>query len=343
MTPRATPCYGTPVSNPPRQSSKAVWLGIGLSVVAVTVLLWRVSFRDLGTALAAADPIWFIPSLALFFAVFALRAWRWAVLLGGTRFWPTWHANVIGYFFNQTLPLRVGEIARAYVISKNGGVDLTRALSAVVVERLFDLASVVLMFAFFALRIPMRPAFTRAATLGSVAMVLGVATGVLFVVFGPAIERAILAHGARLGPTRAPAIVARLRQIREALRSVGSARRLAEALLLTVLVWATTIALAAVCLRAFLPQDGLIPRAGLAVVMANLGGALPSAPAGLGIIQGFATSALVVPFGVPEHIALAFVLVWSLSQPLILIVLGFVSLGRVGLSLREIRAGAETA
>jgi uncharacterized membrane protein YbhN (UPF0104 family) len=136
-------------------------------------------------------------------------------------------------------------------------------------------------------------------------------------------------------------LVARVRQIREALRSVGSVRRLTEALVLTVLVWAATIGLGAICLRAFLPPDGLVTKAGLVVVIANLGGALPSAPAGLGIVQGFATSALVVPFGVPEHIALAFVLVWSFGQLLILILNGFVSLGRVGLSLREIRAGAQ--
>jgi hypothetical protein len=264
------------------------------------------------------------------------------VLLGGTPFWPTWHANAIGYFFNQTLPLRLGEIARAYVISKNADVDITRALSAVLVERLLDLGSVVLMFAFFAARIPMRPAFTRAAAIGSVAMVLGVAAGVLFVVFGEAIERAIRARAARIGPARAELVVTRLRQVREALRSIGSARRLARALVLTVVVWGATIALAAVSLRAFLPPDDLVTRAGLVLVIANLGGALPSAPAGLGIVQGFATSALVVPFGVPEHIALAFVLVWSLSQSLILVLLGFVSLGRVGLSLREIRAGAQT-
>ena len=74
--------------------------------------------------------------------------------------------------------------------------------------------------------------------------------------------------------------------------------------------------------------------------MANLGGALPSAPAGLGVVQGFATSALVLPFGIEESRALAFVLVWTLGQQLVLLVLGFVSIGRVGLSFREIRAAA---
>jgi uncharacterized protein (TIRG00374 family) len=324
------------------RSSIAVWLGVVLSVVAVGLLLWRVRFHDLGTALGSADAFWFVPSVVLFFVMFGLRAWRWSFLLGGTRFWATWHANMIGYFFNSTLPLRLGEIARAYVISKNDRVTMPRALSAVLVERLLDLGTVILLFALFAARIPMRPSFTRTATVASVAMALGVVCAVLFVVKGESLERKLKGRFAA-GSPRAEALLGKLGQIRDGLRQIGGARRIAEALALTALVWGATIVLAAVCLRAFLPEDGLLERAGLVVVMANLGGALPSAPAGLGIVQGFATSALVVPFGVAEPIALAFVLVWSLGQQLVLVVFGFVSIGRVGLSFREIRAGTAGA
>jgi uncharacterized protein (TIRG00374 family) len=323
-----------------RRPGAAVWIGIVLSVVAGTLLLWRVSFRDLLASLRAANGVWLLPSLAVFFAMYALRAWRWAVLLGDARFWPTWHANTIGYFFNVTLPLRLGEIARAYVVSKNEGIPMARALSAVLVERLLDLASVVLLFAAFALRIPMGPTFTRAATIGSIALVVCVAGSVLVVLRGQAVERALAPRLARLGANRAEAILGRFRQIREGLASVGSARRMGQCVLLTVAVWAVTIVLAAVCLKAFLPEMDFV-RPGFMVVSANLGGALPSAPGGLGIVQGFATSALVLPFGVPESTALAYVLVWSLGQQLILILLGFVSIGRVGLSFREIREGAQ--
>ncbi len=323
-----------------RGASIAVWVGLLLSVVAVGLLLWRVSFRDLGRSLATAETIWLVPSLLLFLLMFAFRAWRWSVLLGGTRFWPTWHANIIGYFFNITLPLRLGEIARCYVISKNEGVPMARALSAVVVERLTDLATVLIMFGAFAMRVPMGPAFTRAATVGAVGVTLAVILGALFVYKGDVAERALAPHLARLGKERAEALLSRVRSIREALRSVGSAKRLAQSLALTVLIWGTTIAVAAMCLRAFLPEETSAVAAGLVVVMANLGGALPSAPGGLGVVQGFATSALVVPFHVDEARALAFVLVWTLGAQLVLIVLGFFSIGRVGLSFREIRAGA---
>jgi len=129
-------------------------------------------------------------------------------------------------------------------------------------------------------------------------------------------------------------------QLREGLAAVGSPRRLAMSFALTIAVWITTVALCWVCLQAFMP--GTLDEAGLVVVTANLGGALPSAPGGLGIVQGFATSALVVPFHVPESLALAFVLVWSFGQSVLILVLGFISIGRVGLSFTEIREGAQT-
>src|SRR5436190_12772595 len=90
--------------------SKATWIGFLFSAGAIVLLLWRVSFKDLGEALSRASLVWLLPSLAVFLLTFALRSARWSVLLGGTRFWATWHANIIGYMFNIIFPLRLGEI-----------------------------------------------------------------------------------------------------------------------------------------------------------------------------------------------------------------------------------------
>lgn len=322
-------------------SSRAAWIGLALSVVAVVLLLRRVSFHDLRVALATADLIWLGPSLGFLFAMFFLRAWRWSILLGGTPLGVTWHANMIGYMLNITLPLRIGEVARAYVIGKNTKVSMASAISAVLVERLIDLAAVVLMFAWFTQRVPMRPAFTRAAELASIAIVLALASAVVLVEV-EAVERKLVAPLlARFGGARAAKWLRRFHDIRDGLRILGSPARAAQCFVLTVLIWAATIALALVSMKAFLPANATFTPAGFVVVMANLGGALPSAPGGLGIVQGFATSALVLPFGVPESTALAYVLVWSLGQQLVLVLWGLLSMGRLGLRFREVRQGAQ--
>lgn len=318
------------------------WVGILFSLGAVALLLWRVDFRDVRGALARAHVGWLVPGVALFFVMFAVRAWRWSLLLGRTRYWPTWHANSIGYMFNVTLPLRLGEIARVFVIAKAEDIGAARALSAALVERIVDLAFVVLMFAGLAQAIPMGPTFTRAAAIGSAFVVACVLGGAVMVIKGEAVERILRPRLARLGQSKVDAILLRFHEIREGFRALGSVSQIMQCFALTVVVWALTILQSAAFMMAFLPEQTDLMRAGLVVVIANLGGALPSAPGGLGIVQGFATSALVVPFHVPENEALAFVLVWSLVPQLLLILMGVVSMGRVGMSFSEIRRGAST-
>lgn len=316
--------------------SKAAWIGIALSVIAIAILFWRIDLRDLAAALGRADTVWLLPALAGLFAILFVRAWRWSVLMGGARFWTTYHANAIGYMLNSTLPLRLGEVARAYVMSKKEGMTMAQAFSSVIVERLLDLATVVLLFAWYAQRVPTPPSFTRAAQLATIAIVAGVVFAALLVWKGDVVERLL---EKRVTNARAKGFLARFREVRAAFRTIGSAKRMAHCIGLTALVWAVTIVQSAMCLRAFMPSD--LTKAGVVVVSSNLGGAVPSAPGGLGIVQGFATTALVVPFGVNVSDALAFAFVWSLGAQLILVVHGLFSMWRIGVGLREIREGAK--
>jgi glycosyltransferase 2 family protein len=315
---------------------------IAVSLLVSAVALWatlrHVDATDLARAVASARPGWLLLALGTFVVMFALRAARWAILLGGTPFWTTFHALNIGYLMNSTLPLRVGELGRSYVVSDRTGVGMARALSSVVVERAIDLASVVLLFAAYASRVPMPPAFARAASLGAVAVVVAVVAGATLLAKADAVEALVRARLGKRGDRFAP-VWDGLHEVRDGLRAVGSARRLGVLLALTVAIWGVVILVAYLAMAAFLPPDG--DAAGLVVVAANLGGALPSAPGGLGVVQAFAKTALIVPFHLPEDPALAFVLVWSLGSQLASIALGLIGLGRLGTSLGAARRRAE--
>jgi hypothetical protein len=321
------------------KANKKAIVGVLLSVAALTYTLWDVSFKDLGTALGEAKLVWLVPAIATTLAMFAVRALRWSVIMGRVPFSTAYHALNIGYMFNITLPFRVGELARCYAVAQKTDVPMARALSSVVVERLTDLAAVVLLFALFTQMIPMPAKFSRAAALASGATVAGVLFGVVLVVKGAAVERLARPRLERLtNPESTERWLKRFRDLCDGFRAIGSARRVAVSLGLTVLIWALSVLLTFFFLRAFMPAD--VSRAGMVVVMSNLGGALPSAPGGLGIVQAFAKDALVIPFGVPEDKAVAFAFVWSLGQQLFLMALGLFGLGRLGMSFSSARAGA---
>lgn len=316
---------------------RIAWGGAIVSLVAIAVLLWRVNLRELGNALGAASWGWLAASFGVFFVMFAVRSVRWAGLLGGTPFGITWHANVIGYMFNIILPLRLGEVARVWIIAERTDKGFSRALSGAVVERFLDLAGVLLIFAGLAQVLPMPPSFSKAAYVGSIALVVALVGLVAVVAKGELIEPLVR----RVVGKRADGLLAKLAEVRLAFRAIANAKALAVCFVLTVVVWLLTAVTMDFCMRAFFPEETTLARAGLLLVSTNLSGAIPSAPGGAGIVQAFATSALVLPFGIAENRALACVLVLTLGQQLAIVLMGIGSMARLGTSFSEIRAGVD--
>lgn len=313
-----------------------VWVGFIVSAVALFFTLRNVNFTDLGRAVSGAQTIWFVPAIAFFSVAFAMRAWRWSLLMGRAPFWTTLHAMNIGYMMNVTMPLRLGEVGRAFVIGERTSIPMVSAFSSIVVERVLDLAMVVGLFALFAAYVPMPPSFSRAAMAGGVLVIVMLVIGGILVWQAERTEKILRPILERFTSSAEPWL-RRFRDLCVGFRAVGSAQRIALVFVLTLLIWAGGIVCAFFTMAAFLPP--VIEQAGLVVVTANLGGAIPSAPGGLGIVQGFAISALVLPFHVPEDKALAFVFVWTLSQQLLLILFGLVGLARIGMSFSEVRKG----
>jgi uncharacterized protein (TIRG00374 family) len=83
---------------------------------------------------------------------YALRALRWQYLLAGlgpTRFPVAFRATVIGFAASFLLPARAGEFLRPYVLAKNEKLSVPATFATVVLERVFDMATVLVLFAVF--------------------------------------------------------------------------------------------------------------------------------------------------------------------------------------------------
>ena len=101
-------------------------------------------------SLKTADYTWIILSVVL--SVFALfsRAYRWKYLLEPlgyqTSFWNRYHALMIGYIMNLTIP-RAGEATRSLMLQRSDNVPFASSFGTIVAERVFD----VVMLGFVAL------------------------------------------------------------------------------------------------------------------------------------------------------------------------------------------------
>jgi hypothetical protein len=116
-------------------------IGLAVSVTFIVVAFWQVDFESFLDALAETNYLLIAPAIVAYFMAFWLRAIRWKALLvplGPVTTGRTYWVATIGYAINNTLPLRVGEFARAFLIKRRPGLGVPATLATIVVERILD-------------------------------------------------------------------------------------------------------------------------------------------------------------------------------------------------------------
>jgi uncharacterized protein (TIRG00374 family) len=122
--------------------------GIAASLIFGYLAIRGVNFRATWDALEASNPWWLVPSLAALATSMAARVVRWRLLFRPGRrppFVPLAKASVLGLFFNSILPARAGEAARIVALRSYAGTPVAEATATVVVERIADLTSLLLL------------------------------------------------------------------------------------------------------------------------------------------------------------------------------------------------------
>jgi hypothetical protein len=319
--------------------------GLAISAAAVLLLIFAVDWRKTAEAWSGAE-LWVLaPAVLCILLAMLTRAAAWRTLMGdavpfGRCFWVL----TISYLLNGILPFRLGDLARAYLVGreKDGSpprVSAGSALSAVALERMFDLA------------------FTCVLVLSLLPMIAGMEFGgrVILTAFGLALAFFIglfVLGSARLWIL---GFTARLTQRFPVLRPVGNLldhfltglaevrnlRRSVPAFLwivVTMLLWAAEYW---VVLRGFFP-DASAGWGLLSLVGGLIGVAVPSAPSSLGVFEGSVTVVLTMG-GMAQATAVAYAIAIHLLNILALSALGVLGLIVEGRSLGSILALAKPA
>jgi uncharacterized protein (TIRG00374 family) len=85
---------------------------------------------------------------------YVLRALRWQYVLaplGATHFSNAFRATVIGFAATFLLPARAGEVIRPLLLARREGLPATATFATIILERLMDMVTVLLLFAVFVL------------------------------------------------------------------------------------------------------------------------------------------------------------------------------------------------
>jgi uncharacterized protein (TIRG00374 family) len=125
-------------------------LGGAVSVLALYLAFRNVPFDELLVYLASINYFWILPAVLVILISFALRAYRWKIILESTgtiSFWGAFHPLMIGFMINCILPGRVGEVARPAVLQKKENIPFSTGLATVAAERFFDVSILIVLFA----------------------------------------------------------------------------------------------------------------------------------------------------------------------------------------------------
>jgi uncharacterized protein (TIRG00374 family) len=282
--------------------------GLAISLVFGYLAVRGVRPHAAWRALQASNDWWLGPSLAALAAAIVARVVRWQLLFRPGRRPPLrslGKATVVGLLFNSILPARAGEAARVVALKRYEGTSLAETTATVVVERIVDVSSLLLLLFVLLAWLPPVSWLSAAA---------GVAGGCLLgiAVLGLVVSRV------RERPEPAIHLLARLPGLREdnvrrlvrntlhGLETLVSPRQALGVVAWTYVSW---LLLGLSFWFLMIGFDlGLSFLAGLLVVIATgLAFIVPSAPAALGVFEAAGLTVLSA-YGIPRSHAFAYVL-----------------------------------
>jgi glycosyltransferase 2 family protein len=305
---------------------------------AAACLVWvfhDVHPRQLLGAMSIAN--WWFVALAIIADVltYVLQGIRWKLLLA-----PVGHLSVrratqgvyAGLFTNELVPLRVGELVRAFLVSRWLSSSFAAVVPSMVVERFLDALCLAAGIGLAAIFVPLPKNLVKADAVLS-GIVLLAALLFLWMIYesNRKARRTLPGHS-----SRALNWLSRLAsQLASGVRDIGSSRRLLLAALASVAMLACQI-LALWCMLLACNIDLALAACAVALLIVRLGTAIPNTPANIGSHQFFCVLALSL-FGVEKTVAAGFSIVYFLALTLPLWTLGLLALSRTGLRLSTIR------
>lgn len=269
--------------------------------------LWGVDLQSLGRVLVQAQLWVALPFLLLLVLFFVANALRWTMLLrpfGRFSLRQVAPAMMIGFAGNNVLPLRLGEIIRAVIFSRESGASRSGILMSLVVERALDLVGIAMVFAVGVLLMAEAPPVLVLGlwvALGGVGLLL---LALILLARFPAVPMRFWDWMERFLP-RPLAARGRiyLGEFARGLTVLRSSSMTLGLVLQSALRWG----LAAVLVWLSLASYGVTLAPGLAMMVVGVLAAavsLPSVPGFIGPIQAAFVFAL-TPFGVAQEVALA--------------------------------------
>ena len=326
-------------------------LGIVLSAGLLVWTLKDESPTEIWHVISQSNVALLLLATALATSIFPLRAIRWRVILDPTApklpFGALWRSTAIGMMVNNVYPARLGEIARAYALTKETDrVGFTSAVASLAVDRVFD--SLVLML--LLVTAMWAPSFPADSTIGGQPIQRGAAIFAagavgLFVIlyaivfFPDRLVRLFAATIGRFSPrllTKGSEII---KTFSTGLGVLRSPRLFAEVFFWALLHWLVNGLAFWVAFKA-VGIDVPFSAANFLQGIIAISVALPSSPGFFGVFEAAAKIGLAV-YGVPSNQAVSWAIGFHILSFIPITVIGIYYFARLGLHFSDFKKPAD--
>lgn len=307
---------------------KQVLIGLLISAVFLYLAFRNVDVNEMLDALEKANYWWLVPGVMMMFISLYIRAYRWQFFLLSIAKVPIkklFSAMMIGYMANNVLPLRLGEIMRALAIGNSTKISRTSAFATILVERIIDVISLLIILGFTVFFYDFPPNIKNAGMIifiGSIGLVVFI---VLLMERTEKTLRFIWWLCSPLPRRIRKSINKNMRKFLSGFEVFRQTHHYLTIIVQSILLWLLYAGIIYVTFFAFnlkIDNNSLVIASLVILVMVSIGIMIPSSPGFIGTYHYLCQQGLAL-FGVAETDALSFAIVLHISNYIPVTLVGF--------------------
>ena len=302
---------------------KKISVSLLLASLFIYLAFRNVDWHEALSILRSADYRYVLLTTLLTVFILYLRSYRWGLILAPLRKidqGSLFSITSVGFMAIDLLPVRVGEFVRPYLISQKSGIRMSSSLATILVERIYDFASlvIILMVALLFVQLPLWVS-------GAGVMVVAIILPLLVLLTLIAMKREASIKMIDMFVSKLPDVISlRLRGIvpsfLDGLEILPDLRRSLSVALTSLLIWMVNGFSIYFLFFSFGFRLPLVAAYVVLVIIA-LGLVLPAGPGFVGNFHFFCVMALAL-FGIPKTQALTFAILLHFTQILPIIICG---------------------
>lgn len=273
------------------------WLpGLIVSIIFIGLIVTFVDVRQIVDAIRQANVFWLVVSVFVAVVWLAMRGVVWRTLLREKApYLAVFQTLNEGYLLNNFLPLRLGELGRAFLLSRKTSLTFMEILPTIIIERVLDLAFSAAILLSAIPFVPGAPAtLKQAAYVASGLVVVGLF--VMYLLARNHVWALSVFDKLSLRLTFLQRFGGLVKSLFEGLAVLTDGWLFLRVLGLMAINWAIAIVQFWVVLLVFFPNPQVV-WAMFGLGSAAFGGAVPALPGGVGTFEGVMGGALTLVTG----------------------------------------------